>query len=218
MAKSCLFVNVPPLPKTKYQLQKKNKKLRKELSTVRHQYREKVYKVVENFKRQCDETKYDITPSYGKLKELIKSSTSDEIMEGCRVPEHKHSVQNKGIKYCSSTNNIYDAVDARYGQCTGALGLRQTCAELAGYVAIPKRIKDVTEMHKAEIDDENDELKHYIECYDHMFVRARRQLSNLRQEYEESKQYLPPKRYPLLKEMVKTVVGDKKLMPDGFDD
>lgn len=77
---------------------------------------------------------------------------------------------------------------------------------------------DVTEMHKAEIAAENEELKHYVQCYDHMFERAHRRLSNLRQEYEESKQYLPPKRYPLLKEMVKTVIRDKKLMPDGFDD
>lgn len=73
-------------------------------------------------------------------------------------------------------------------------------------------------MHKAEIADENDELKHYIQCYDHMFERARRRLSNLRKEYEESKQYLLPKRYPLLKEMVKTVITDKKLMPDRPDD
>lgn len=77
---------------------------------------------------------------------------------------------------------------------------------------------DVTEMHKAEIAAENEELKHYVQCYDHMFERAHRRLSTLRQEYEESKQYLPPKRYPLLKEMVKTVIRDKKLMPDGFDD
>lgn len=70
----------------------------------------------------------------------------------------------------------------------------------------------------AEIAAENEELKHYVQCYDHMFERAHRRLSNLRQEYEESKQYLPPKRYPLVKEMVKTVIRDKKLMPDGFDD
>lgn len=201
------------------------------------------------------------------------------------------------IQLLASTDNIYDAVAARYGQCTGALGLRQTCAELAGYVAIPKRIKgkkiqtsriqshfkkspawrwrlkqwpfqlngllllcglfitntckkqfwgfyikknldiifyvvfsnvillwkliiflDVTEMHKAEIATENEELKHYVQCYDHMFERAQKRLINLRQQYEESKQHLPPKRYPLLKEMVKTVIRDKKLMPDGFND
>lgn len=201
------------------------------------------------------------------------------------------------IQLLASTDNIYDAVAARYGQCTGALGLRQTCAELAGYVAIPKRIKgkkiqtsriqshfkkspawrwrlkqwpfqlngllllcglfitntckkqfwgfyikknldiifyvdfsnvillwkliiflDVTEMHKADIATENEELKHYVQCYDHMFERAQKRLINLRQQYEESKQHLPPKRYPLLKEMVKTVIRDKKLMPDGFND
>lgn len=80
-----------------------------------------------------------------------------------------------------------------------------------------KIFPEVTEMHKAEISDENDELKHYLQCYDHMFVRAHRILSNLRQQYQESKQNLPQKRYLLLKEMVKTVIGDQKLMPDGFD-
>lgn len=73
-------------------------------------------------------------------------------------------------------------------------------------------------MHKAEIATENEELKHYVQCYDHMFERAQKRLINLRQQYEESKQHLPPKRYPLLKEMVKTVIRDKKLMPDGFND
>lgn len=77
---------------------------------------------------------------------------------------------------------------------------------------------DVTEMHKAEIATENEELQHYVQCYDHMFERAQKRLINLRQQYEESKQHLPPKRYPLLKEMVKTVIRDKKLMPDGFND
>lgn len=99
-----VLITVPPLPNTKFQLQWKNVKLRKELDTVRRQYRENVYdKVIENFKKQCDEAKYDITPSYGKLKELIKSSTSDEVLEGCRVPEHKHSIQNKRI-YCCKCN------------------------------------------------------------------------------------------------------------------
>lgn len=73
-------------------------------------------------------------------------------------------------------------------------------------------------MHKADIADENDELKQYIQCYDRMFERAHRRLNNLRQEYEKSKQYLPHKRYPLLKEMVKTVIEDKKLVPEKSDD
>lgn len=73
-------------------------------------------------------------------------------------------------------------------------------------------------MRKREIAEDNDELKHYIQCYDHMFEQAHSRLSNLRQKYEESNQYLPPKPYPLLKEMIKTVTRDEKLMPDGLDD
>lgn len=73
-------------------------------------------------------------------------------------------------------------------------------------------------MHKAEIADQNEELKHYTQCYDHMFERAHKRLSNLRHEYEKSKQQRPHNRYPRLKEMVKAVIEDKKLMPDGFDE
>ena len=69
-------------------------------------------------------------------------------------------------------------------------------------------------MHKAEIADENDELKHHIQCYDSKFLRAHNRLSKLQQEYAASKQYLPPKRYRLLKEMIETVVEDSKLKPD----
>nr|XP_034317525.1 uncharacterized protein LOC105341738 [Crassostrea gigas] len=217
MAGNCFFA----LPKTKEQLKEKNRKLRKELGTVGSQYRENVWSVIKNLKKRYDEIKYDLMPGYEKLKRLIKSSTSDEVLEGCRVPEHKHSVQNKGGCCCNnnaSIDNIYDAVAARYGQSGGTFGLLKNCAELAGYVTIPKMIREVTEMHKAEIADQNEELKHYIQCYDHMFERAHKRLSNLRHEYEKSKQQRPHNRYPRLKEMVKAVIEDKKLMPDGFDE
>lgn len=73
---------------------------------------------------------------------------------------------------------------------------------------------EVTDMHKSEIAEENDELKHHIQCYDSKFLRAHNRLNKLRQEYSASKQYLPPKRYRLLKEMIETVVEDSKLKPD----
>lgn len=73
---------------------------------------------------------------------------------------------------------------------------------------------EVADMHKSEIAEENDELKHHIQCYDSKFLRAHNRLNKLRQEYSASKQYLPPKRYRLLKEMIETVVEDSKLKPD----
>lgn len=88
------------LPKTKEQLKEKNRKLRSELDTVRRQYQENVYNVVENLKQHCDQTKQNLTPDYETLKHLIKSSTSNEVLEGCRAPEHKHSIKNKGIYCC----------------------------------------------------------------------------------------------------------------------
>ena len=97
---SFALVNLPPLPKTKDQLKEKNRKLRKELDTLRRQYKDNVYSVIERLKGEYEETKHDLTPSYEKLKHLIKEATSEEVLEGCRVPEHKHSVQNKGIDRC----------------------------------------------------------------------------------------------------------------------
>lgn len=47
----------------------------------------------------------------------------------------------------ASTDNIYDAVAARYGQRGGTpqrggtFGLMRNCAELAGHVTIPKMIR-----------------------------------------------------------------------------
>lgn len=43
------------------------------------------------------------------------------------------------VQLVASTDNIYDAVAARYGHNTGALGFRQNSAALAGNVAIPKK-------------------------------------------------------------------------------
>nr|XP_022313630.1 uncharacterized protein LOC111118439 isoform X3 [Crassostrea virginica] len=217
-------VNIPPLPKTKDQLKEKNRKLRKELDTLRRQYKDNVYSVIERLKGEYDETKHDLTPSYEKLKHLIKEATSEEVLEGCRVPEHKHSVQNKGIDRSFNHNStscmevhLRDAVAARYDQRKGTAGLLQSCREFSGRGdnhAVQQRRREVTDMHKAEIADENEELKHHIQCYDSKFLRAHNRLSKLQQEYAASKQYLPPKRYRLLKEMIETVVEDSKLKPD----
>lgn len=102
--KNCYFNSA--LPKTKEQLQEKNRKLRIELGTVSSQYRENVWRVIENLRRHNDETLYDLMPSYETLKRLIKSSTSNEVLEKCRVPEHEHSVQNNKVS-CCNTNGIY---------------------------------------------------------------------------------------------------------------
>ena len=121
---SFVLVNIPPLPKTKDHLKEKNRKLRKELDTLRRQYRDNVYSVIERLKGEYDETKHDLTPSYEKLKHLIKEATSEEVLEGCRVPEHKHSVQNKGIDHCEYNHWLIDclgfyAISAILQPCNG---------------------------------------------------------------------------------------------------
>lgn len=92
---------------TKEQLKEKNRKLRKELGTVRSQYEENVWSVIKNLKQCYDKRKNDLMSKHETLKRLIESSTTDEILERCRVPEHKHSIQNKGGTCCyNNTNGI----------------------------------------------------------------------------------------------------------------
>lgn len=91
------------LPMTKEQLKEKNRKLRKELGTVRSQYEENVWSVIKNLEQCYDKRKNNLMSKHETLKRLIESSTTDEILERCRVPEHKHSIQNKRI-YCCKCN------------------------------------------------------------------------------------------------------------------
>lgn len=75
-------------------------------------------------------------------------------------------------------------------------------------------VSDVEQMHKEEIEAENDNLKHHIRCYDCKFLRAQDTLRQLKESYTESKRYLPHLRYRRMKRMVETVIEDRSLEVD----
>lgn len=71
---------------------------------------------------------------------------------------------------------------------------------------------DVEKMHKEEIETENDDLKHHIRCYDCKFLRAQDTLRELKEDYSESKRYLPHLRYRRMKKMIERVIEKKELL------
>lgn len=71
---------------------------------------------------------------------------------------------------------------------------------------------DVEKMHKEEIETENDDLKHHIRCYDCKFLRAQDTLRELKEDYSESKRYLPHLRYRRMEKMIERVIEKKELL------
>ena len=69
-------------------------------------------------------------------------------------------------------------------------------------------------MHKAEIEEDIEQLKHHIHSYDSKFLRAHNRLGKLKQDYELSKSNIFLIRYGLLKDMIKVVTNDNTLQPD----
>lgn len=69
-------------------------------------------------------------------------------------------------------------------------------------------------MHKEEIEIENKDLKHHIRCYDCKFLRAQDTLRQLKEDYSESKRYLPHVRYRRMKKMIERVIEDASLKLD----
>lgn len=84
------------MPATKENLKYKYNKLGKELDTIRSEYENNVYSVIQNLERRYDETRNWPLPCYRKLKSMIKDSTNDVVISKCRVPVHEHSIKNMG--------------------------------------------------------------------------------------------------------------------------
>ena len=73
---------------------------------------------------------------------------------------------------------------------------------------------EVSRLHKAEIVKDIEEKKKKKDKLEKKFLRLHNRLEKLKRDYEESKRYIPTKRYLLLKEMVKPVIRDEVLKPD----
>ena len=72
----------------------------------------------------------------------------------------------------------------------------------------------MSRLHKAEIVKDIEEKKKKKDKLEKKFLRLHNRLEKLKRDYEESKRYIPTKRYILLKEMVKPVIRDEVLKPD----
>ena len=66
-------------------------------------------------------------------------------------------------------------------------------------------------MSKKEVCANIDKTKHDITSYDTKFLRVHNRLVKLKQDYEASKDYAFTTRYTVLKDLIKTVIKDKKL-------
>lgn len=210
----------PRMPATKENLKYKYNKLGKELDAISSQYEDDVYSVIHDLKRRYNETRNWPLPCYGELKSMIKDSTNDNVISKCRVPVHDHSIKNMGDRnnvYKQYTTVVYQnpkpAVDPEKYSHMGLLGyciLKQAIM----YKGRRSPRRDVEQMHKEEIEAENDDLKHHIRCYDCKFLRAQDTLRQLKESYTESKRYLPHLRYRRMKRMVETVIEDRSLEVD----
>lgn len=208
----------PRMPATKDNLKYKYNRLGKELDTIRSEYEDNVQSVIHDLERRYNETRNWPLPCYGKLKRMIKDSTNDVVISKCRVPVHEHSIKNMGDRkdvYEQYTTMVYQnpklaAAAEKYGH-SGILGY---CKLQKAIVDKQRRSprKDVEKMHKEEIETENDDLKHHIRCYDCKFLRAQDTLRELKEDYSESKRYLPHLRYRRMKKMIERVIEKKELL------
>ncbi|XP_076075779.1 uncharacterized protein LOC143046507 [Mytilus galloprovincialis] len=95
----------------------------------------------------------------------------------------------------------------------------QTCKQFAGKsddssYEMKTVTRNLSDMHKKEIEDDNKNKEHMISVYENKFLRAHNRLTKLKQEFIASKEDLLPVRYNKLKEMIKTVTKDEKLKPE----
>ncbi|KAK3090312.1 hypothetical protein FSP39_010847 [Pinctada imbricata] len=162
---------------------------------------------------------------YGQLKFMIKQATTDQVLEDSRPPEHKHSVANKGVDNAFNHSTSESALQhrghsnarERYSEPGRSKGLLSACKKFAGNaddVVNNGAPRDVNTMHKAEIEDDIEQLKHHLHMYDSKFLRAHNRLAKLKQDYQISKGSIFITRYGLLKGMIKVVTQDTSLKPD----
>lgn len=73
----------------------------------------------------------------------------------------------------------------------------------------------MAQLHKAEIVKDIEEKKKKKDRFERKFLRLHNRLEKLKRDYEESKRYIPTKRYMLLKDMIKPIIRDDALKPES---
>ena len=77
-------------------------------------------------------------------------------------------------------------------------------------------ITEVSQLHKDEIIKDIEEKRRKKDKLEKKFLRLHNRLEKLKRDYEESKRYIPTKRYTLLKEMIKPIIRDDVLKPEAL--
>lgn len=73
---------------------------------------------------------------------------------------------------------------------------------------------EVLKLHKAEIVQDIEDKKKRKEKAERRFLRLHNRLEKLKKDYEESKQYIPTKRYLIMKDIIKPLIRDDALKVD----
>ncbi|XP_069123399.1 uncharacterized protein [Argopecten irradians] len=218
--------------KTKESLKRDNKKLSRELRELQRRFQE-VTNVIHHLELDYESSKDSPPPMrYNILKEIIKRSTTDEILEKSRPPSPKDikaAAKRAAIEDSASTSRHYgsphttrDTPSHQKVSSRGTLegttsGLLASCK---GFAGLSDHTAGVTEnkiasqdmrMSKKEVATDNDQIVKEIVSFESRFLRAHNRLNKLRQDYENSKGLLFPKRYAAMKDMIKVVIQDKRL-------
>lgn len=198
---------------TKDGLKIENQRLSKILSDLKRKYKT-TYEVIQVLDQEYERSKDNPVTRYAHMKQMILDATTDDILrqsEPPKIPKHK------GVK--DLFHSTEGTTEVRAPVKSKPSSFLQVCKEFAGKsdessYAMKTVTRNLSEMHKAEIEDDNRHKEHLISVYENKFLRAHNRLIKLKQEYLDCKEDLPPIRYKKLKEMIKVVTKDATLKPE----
>ncbi|VDI35328.1 Hypothetical predicted protein [Mytilus galloprovincialis] len=224
---------------TKDGLKIENQRLCKILNDLKKKYK-LTYEVIQLLDQEYEQSKDSMVLRYPQLKDMIRRATTDQVLQQAempKIPKHKgvkdlfHStegttqvqqpVQSRSSSFLQTylfhstegTTQVQQPVQSR------SSSFLQTCKQFAGKsddssYEMKTVTRNLSDMHKKEIEDDNKNKEHMISVYENKFLRAHNRLTKLKQEFIASKEDLLPVRYNKLKEMIKTVTKDEKLKPE----
>ncbi|XP_041363059.1 uncharacterized protein LOC121378803 [Gigantopelta aegis] len=207
---------------SKDKLKSENLKLALKLKNLESQYKE-VHDVFVLLKRDYDMSKGMFpTQRYSRLKDMIKRTTTKSNMEKAHSfiekDEHKKtSVMGGLLGQCKKLANATEEPEPTKRPQSGAVGgLLASCKKFVGVADDMETAvdiqKDLSQMSKQEIAQDNDVKEQQIEKFPAKFLRAYNRLDKLKRDYDQSKDVFFMRRYGLLKSMIKAITTDTTLM------
>lgn len=174
--------------KTKETLRDEDIELTRQVLDLERRYKD-IYKAVHNLSvtyQSCKE--HFAFQRYTDLKDMIKACVTDEVMQ-------------KAAKYSALNAPVEKGK---------VVSLLQAARQLSA-VSEASVSNEIYQLHKAEIRKDIEEKEKRKEKIERKFLRLHNRLEKLKREYEESKHYVPTKRYLIMKEMIKPIIRDETL-------